>query len=75
LGKNEGFLGKRGVIFLFSLLFNFLFLFLLTFSQEMPDFSQNHGFFGEVVGKGLFCLGFRSTFAASKKQDNAEMVW
>ena len=45
------------------------------FSQEMPDFSQNRGFFGEVVGKGLFCLGFRSTFAASKKQDNAEMVW
>ena len=45
------------------------------FSQEMPDFSQNWGFFGEVVGKGLFCLCFRSTFAASKKQDNAEMVW
>ena len=75
VGKNEGFWGKRGVIFLFSLLFNFLFLFLLTFSQEKPDFSQNRGFFGEVVGKGLFCLVFRSTFAASKKQDNAEMVW
>ena len=73
--KMRDFLGKREVIFLFSLLFNFLFYFLLTFSQEMPDFSQNHGFFGEVVGKGLFCLGFRSTFAASKKQDNAEMVW
>ena len=41
----------------------------------MPDFSQKRGFFGGVVGKGLFCLGFRSTFAASKKQDNAEMVW
>jgi hypothetical protein len=27
------------------------------------------------VGKGLFCLCFRSTFASSKKQDNAEMVW
>ena len=40
----------------------------------MPDFSQNRGLFGEGVGKGLFCLGFRSTFAASKKQDNAEMV-
>ena len=45
------------------------------FSQEMPDFSQNCGFFGEVVGKALFCLIFCSTFAASKKQDNAEMVW
>ena len=45
------------------------------FSQEMPDFSQNWGFFGEVVGKALFCLIFCSTFAASKKQDNAEMVW
>ena len=45
------------------------------FSQEMPDFSQIRGFFGGVVGKGLFCLCFRSTFAASKKQDNAEMVW
>ena len=66
-GKNE--------FFLFSLLFNFLFLFLLTFSQEKPDFSQKQEFFGEVVGKGLFCLVFRSTFAASKKQDNAEMVW
>ena len=66
------FLGKMGIFFfLFSLLFNFLFLFLLTFSQEMPDFSQNRGFFGEVVGKALFCLLFRSTFAASKKQDNA----
>ena len=75
LGKNEGFLGEKRSAFLFSLLFNFLFHFLLTFSQEMPDFSQNHGFFGEVVGKGLFCLVFRSTFAASKKQDNAEMVW
>ena len=73
--KMRDFFGKKGVIFLFSLLFNFLFLFLFTFSQEMPDFSQNHGFFGEVVGKGLFCLVFRSTFAASKKQDNAEMVW
>ena len=41
----------------------------------MPDFSQIRGFFGEVVGKGLFCLVFRSTFAASKKQDNAEMFW
>ena len=73
--KMRDFWGKRGVIFLFSLLFNFLFLFLLTFSQEMPDFSQKQEFFGEVVGKGLFCLVFRSTFAASKKQDNAEMVW
>ena len=61
--------------FLFSLLSNSLFLFLLTFSQEMPDFSQKRGVFGEGVGKGLFCLVFRSTFAASKKQDNAEMVW
>ena len=42
---------------------------------DLPDFSQNRGFFGEVVGKGLFCLCFRSTFASSKKQDNAEMVW
>ena len=75
LEKMRDFFGKKGVIFLFSLLFNFLFHFLLTFSQEMPDFSQNRGFFGEVVGKGLFCLVFRSTFAASKKQDNAEMVW
>ena len=72
--KMRDFWGKRGVIFLFSLLFSSLFLLLLTFSQEMPDFSQNHGFFGEVVGKGLFCLAFRSTFASSKKQDNAEMV-
>lgn len=45
------------------------------FSQEMPDFSQIRGFFGEAVGKALFCLFFCSTFAASKKQDNAEMVW
>ena len=44
------------------------------FSQDCLVFSQNHGFFGEGVGKGLFCLGFRSTFASSKKQDNAEMV-
>ena len=73
--KMRDFWGERGVIFWFSLRFNFLFHCLLTFSQEMPDFSQNRGFFGEVVGKGLFCLGFRSTFAASKKQDNAEMVW
>lgn len=63
------------MIFLFSLLSNSLFLFLLTFSQEMPDFSQIRGFFGGVVGKGLFCFFFCSTFAASKKQDNAEMVW
>lgn len=75
VGKNEGFLGEKRSDFLFSLLFNFLFLFLLTFSHEKPDFSQNCGFFGEVVGKALFCLVFRSTFAASKKQDNAEMVW
>ena len=59
--------------FLFSLLSNSRFLLLLTFSQEMPDFSQIRGFFGGVVGKGLFCLIFRSTFAASKKQDNAEL--
>ena len=75
LGKNGGFFGGNWMNVPFSLLFNSLLLFLLTFSQEMPDFSQNRGFFGEVVGKGLFCLVFRSTFAASKKQDNAEMVW
>ena len=75
LGKMRDFLGKNWMIFPFSLLFNSLFLLPLSFSQEMPDFSQNRGFFGEVVGKGLFCLAFRSTFAASKKQDNAEMVW
>ena len=63
------------MIFPFSLHFNPLFLLLLIFSQEMPDFSQNWGFFGEVVGKGLFCFFFCSTFAASKKQDNAEIVW
>ena len=73
--KMRDFWGKRGVIFPFSLHFNPLFLLLLIFSQEMPDFSQNHGFFEEGVGKRLFCLLFRSTFAASKKQDNAEMVW
>ena len=56
--KMRDFWGKRGVIFLFSLLFNFLFHFLLTFSQEMPDFSQNCGFFGGVVGNGLFCPFF-----------------
>ena len=73
--KMRDFFRKRGMIFSFSLLFNSLFLLPLSFSQEMPDFSQKRGFFGEVVGKGLFCLVFRSTFAASKKQDNAEMVW
>ena len=75
LGKMRDFLGERGMIFPFSLHFNPLFLLLLIFSQEMPDFSQKRGFFGGVVGKGLFCLCFRSTFASSKKQDNAEMVW
>ena len=75
LGKMRDFFRKRGMIFPFSLLFNSLFLLPLTFSQEMPDFSQNRGFLGEVVGKGLCCLGFHSTFASSKKQDNAEMVW
>ena len=75
VGKNDGFFGERGMNFLFSLLSNSLFLFLFTFSQEKPDFSQKRGFFGGVVGKGLFCLVFCSTFAASKKQDNAEMVW
>ena len=73
--KMRDFLGERGMIFPFSLHFNPLFLLLLIFSHEKPDFSQNCGFFGEVVGKALFCLIFRSTFASSKKQDNAEMVW
>lgn len=73
--ENDGFFVERGMNFLFSLLSNSLFLLLLTFSQVMPDFSQKRGFFGGVVGKGLFCLIFCSTFAASKKQDNAEMVW
>ena len=75
VGKNDGFFWERGMNFLFSLLSNSRFLLLLTFSQEMPDFSQKRGFFGEAVGKALFCLFFCSTFAASKKQDNAEMVW
>ena len=75
LGKMRDFLGESGMIFPFSLHFNPLFLLLLIFSQEKPDFSQNSGFFGEVVGKALFCFFFCSTFAASKKQDNAEMVW
>lgn len=73
--KMRDFLGEKGNDFLFFFTFDSRFLLLLTFSQEMPDFSQNCGFFGGVVGKGLFCLCFRSTFASSKKQDNAEMVW
>lgn len=73
--KMRDFLGESGMIFPFSLHFNPLFLLLLIFSQEKPDFSQNCGFFGEAVGKALFCLIFCSTFAASKKQDNAEMFW
>ena len=41
----------------FSLLFNSLFLILLTFSQEMPDFSQIRGFFGIAVGStGMIAL-------------------
>lgn len=44
------------------------------FSQDSLDFSQNHGFFGEGVGKGLFCLCFRSTFAASKKQESSVIL-
>ena len=72
--KMRDFWGKGNEFSLFLYFLALFFFLLLTFSQEMPDFSQNHGFFGEVVGKGLFCLGFRSTFAASKKQDNAEMV-
>ena len=59
----------------FFIVFSLLSEWAICFSQEMPDFSQNCGFFGGVVGKGLFCLIFCSTFAASKKQDNAEMVW
>lgn len=73
--KMRDFLGEKGNDFLFFFTFDSRFLLLLTFSQEMPDFSQNCGFFGEVVGKALFCLIFCSTFASSKKQDNAEMVW
>ena len=59
----------------FFIVFSLLSEWAICFSQEMPDFSQKRGFFGEAVGKGLFCLCFRSTFASSKKQDNAEMVW
>ena len=73
--KMRDFWGEKGNDFLFFFTFDSRFLLLLTFSQEMPDFSQKRGFFGGVVGKGLFSLCFRSTFAASKKQDNAEMVW
>ena len=59
----------------FFIVFSLLSEWAICFSQEMPDFSQIRGFFGGVVGKGLFCFFFCSTFAASKKQDNAEMVW
>ena len=59
----------------FFIVFSLLSEWAICFSQEMPDFSQIRGFFGGVVGKRLFCLCFRSTFAASKKQDNAGMVW
>ena len=38
--KMRDFLGERGMIFSFSLLFNSLFLLPLTFSQKMPDFSE-----------------------------------
>ena len=44
--KMRDFWGKRGVIFSFSLLFNFLFLFLLTFSQrEFNKQVQNYEMF------------------------------
>ena len=72
---------NRGVYWLFVNILCFSLVFPMQsewsfyFSQEKLDFSQNCGFFGEVVGKALFCLIFHSTFASSKKQDNAEMVW
>ena len=44
--KMRDFWGKRGVIFSFSLLFNFLFHFLLTFSQrEFNKQVQNYEMF------------------------------
>lgn len=61
------------MIFSFSLLLALVSFFFLLFPKKCPIFPQIRGFFGGVVGKGLFCLCFRSTFAASKKQDNAEL--
>ena len=42
---------------------------------EYCVWTENYPTEREAVGQALFCLIFCSTFAASKKQDNAEMVW
>ena len=75
LQENEGIFLPFCLYYAIFSCFSLLSVWAFYFSQEMPDFSQIRGFFGGVVGKELFCFFFCSTFAASKKQDNAEMVW
>ena len=71
--KMRDFWGKRGVIFLFSLLFNFLFLFLFTFSQEMPDFPKIEGFSGKLWEKDCFALVF--AVLLQRRRNKTTLKW
>lgn len=73
LGKNEGFLGGKRDDFSFSLHFNSLFLLLLIFSQEMPDFSQNCGFSGKLWEND--CFAFFSAVLLHRRRNKTTPKW
>ena len=62
--KMRDFLGKRGMIFPFSLHFNPLFLLLLIFSQEMPDFFPKTWVFRGSCGKSIVLPLFSQYFCS-----------
>lgn len=62
--KMRDFLGERGMIFPFSLHFNPLFLLLLIFSHEKPDFSQKRVFFRGSCGKSIVLPCFPQYFCS-----------
>ena len=56
--KMRDFLGGKGMIFLFSLLFSSLFFFFLLFPKKCPIFPKITGFSGKLWEKDCFALVF-----------------
>ena len=71
--KMRDFWGKRGVIFLFSLLFNSLFLILLTFPKLCPIFPKNVGFSGELWERD--CFAFVFAVLLQRRRNKTTLKW
>ena len=73
-GKNEFFLlGKRGMIFSFSLLLTLVSFFFLLFPKKCPIFPRYVGFSGKLWEK--HCFAFFSAVLLQRRRNKTTLKW